>query len=234
MATFEPIVLTARRDAGTGLHLVTITPSHALAQRYTAPGQYVEIRTDAGSGYFVLAGEVGAPSWELLVRNNGEASAVLATAPEGTVLAVQGPLGKGFPLEHANGRALIVAVAGSALAISRPILRERVARRNAALTSVYIGIRSVRDVPLLPEVAGWGHAGVRLVLCLSREEPDDPAVLPEASRAPGYVQRVLAREIQDGRVAGDIVFVAGPSKMIDDVRALRASLSPTLEVFANV
>ncbi len=234
MGTFEPVVLTARRDAGAGLHLVTMTPTHEFSQGYRAPGQYVEVRTDAGSGYFVLAGEVGAPSWELLVRNNGEASAVLATAPEGYVVGVQGPLGKGFPLERAEGKALVVAVAGSALAVSRPILRERVARRSAALTSVYIGVRSVRDVPLLSEVAGWAHAGVRLVLCLSREEPDDPGILPEATRAAGYVQRVLAREIQDGRVVGDMVFVAGPSKMIDDVRALRASLSPTLEVFANV
>ncbi|MBX3229786.1 MAG: hypothetical protein KIT84_05580 [Labilithrix sp.] len=231
MPTFEPVVLTARRQAGAGLHLVTLTPPEEMAASYRAPGQYVQVRTDSGSGFFVLAGELHAPSWELLVRNNGEASTDLTGAPEGTVVSVAGPLGKGFPLERARGRALVVAVAGSALAVARPILRDRLAHREAALTSVYIGVRSSREIPLVEEVAGWAHAGARLVLCLSRASDDDASVLPEALRGEGYVQRVLADDLAARRSAGGVVFAAGPGGMLTDLRALAGD---TLEVVTNV
>src|SRR5262249_8467471 len=157
---------------------------------YRAPGQYIEVRAVEANGYFVLAGEIGAPSWELLVRTNGGASDALVRAPEGTVFDVVGPLGKGFPLERAHDRSLIVAVAGSALAVTRPILRDRIARREGPSTSVYIGARTARDVALAREVAGWVHAGVRVVLCLSQADRDDGEVLLDARRASGYVQNV--------------------------------------------
>lgn len=235
MPTFEPTVLTARRDAGAGLHLVTLTPPAANAAAYQSPGQYIQVRTDSGSGYFVLAGEIHAPSWEILVRNNGEASIDLIGAPEGTVVAATAPLGKGFPLERARGRGLALGVVGSALSVARPIMRDRIAHREAALTSVYIGVRSAREIGLPDEVAGWAHAGARVVLCLSRTADDDPAVLREAVRAEGYVQAVVSAEIGAGKWAGEtahaMVFAAGPAGMLEAMRGLTTA---TLEVVTNV
>ncbi len=234
-----PVVLTERRTSGPGLSLVTLTPSSEHAKAYRAPGQYIEVRAEA-NGYFVLAGEIGAPSWELLVRTNGGASDALAAAPEGTVFQVVGPLGTGFPLEHARGRHLVVAVAGSALAVTRPILRDRIARLEARSTSVYIGTRTAQDVALPTEVTGWMHAGARVVLCLSRPDLDDPRVLPDARRVSGYVQSVIARDIDEGRVGEGIVFAAGPSGMLEELRALpqrarsRSSGAAELEVITNV
>ncbi|MBX3258921.1 MAG: hypothetical protein KIS78_16570 [Labilithrix sp.] len=227
-----PAVLTARRDSGAGLHLVTLTPALVHAQAYRAPGQYIEVRAQA-NGYFVLAGEIGAPSWELLVRTNGGASDALTGAPEGTVFDVVGPLGAGFPLERAAGRPLVVAVAGSALAVTRPILRDRIARREGPSTSVYIGARTAREVALAEEVAGWVNAGVRVVLCLSRPEIDDPRILDAASRANGYVQAVLVRDVRDGVVSDGLVFGAGPAGMLDELRSL-PSAARALEVVTNV
>jgi hypothetical protein len=76
-------------------------------------------------------------------------------------------------------------------------------------------------------------------LCLSRPDLDDPHVLPEGLRQAGWVQRVLARDVVDGRVASGLVFAAGPAGMLDEVRALGASErthtgEPTLEVITNV
>lgn len=186
----------------------------------------------------MLASEPSAPSWEILVRNNGEASIDLLEAPEGTVVGATTALGEGFPVAKARGRALLVAVVGSALSVARPLLRERIAHREAPLTSVYVGVRSSRELPLADEVAGWAHAGARVVLCLSRSSDDDPATLPEAVRTEGYVQRVVKEEISRGplgRGAGEsgphaFVFAAGPAEMLEAMRGLR---TPTLEVVTN-
>ncbi len=214
-----PAVLTERRDSGAGLSLVTLTPSIERAMAYRAPGQYIEVRAEA-NGYFVLAGEIGAPSWELLVRTNGGASDALTAAPEGTVFDVVGPLGQGFPLDRARGRHLVVAVAGSALAVTRPIMRDRIARREGRSTSVYIGARTAKDVALPTEVTGWVHAGARVFLCLSRPELDEPRVLPGAHRATGYVQAVLSQHVEDGAISEGLVFAAGPAGMLEELRGL--------------
>jgi NAD(P)H-flavin reductase len=228
-------VLTARRDAGAGLNLITLTPPPALAHTYRAPGQYIEVRAQS-SGYFVLAGEIDAPSWELLVRNSGGAADALSNAPEGTSFDILGPLGNGFPLDRAEGRALVVAVVGSALAVARPILRQRIAQGESKATTIYIGARSAKDVPLIREVAGWARAGARLVLCLSGAD-DDPELLPEAVRAKGWVQNVLQDDVSAGRITDALVFATGPTEMLHAVRGLaesREKAGPLLEVITNV
>jgi len=227
-------VLTARRDAGgvAGTYLVTLTPPPECAHAYHSPGQYIKVHAQSG-GYFVLAGEVEAPSWELLVRNSGGAADSLANEPEGTSLEVSGPFGKGFALDKAKGRPLVVAVVGSALAVARPIVRERIAQREIASTTIYIGARTSRDVPLEGEVAGWARAGARLVLCLSKTENDDLRVFPSVMRASGWVQRVLEADLAAGKLTqSSVVFAAGPLTMLDDVQALSAATG--LEVITNV
>lgn len=209
---------------------MTLAPPASHSSAYQSPGQYIQVRTDSGSGYFVLAGECHAPSWEILVRNNGEASTDLIGAPEGTVVGATTPLGNGFPIARARGRALLIAVVGSALAVARPLFRDRIAHREAPLTSVYIGVRSSKEIPLVDEVAGWAHAGARLVLCLSRAAEDDPAILPEALRAQGYVQSVIAADLASNRLGGDMVFAAGPAGMLEAMRGLSTA---TLEVVTN-
>lgn len=229
-------VLSARREAGAGLRLVTLTPPLAITQAYRAPGQYIEVRAGPKSGYFALAGEVGAPVWEVLVRNNGDASDALTTAPVGTSFEIAGPLGRGFPIERAHDRPLVVAVAGSALAVSRPILRRRCELGQADTTTVYVGAKTAQDVPLASEVAEWARAGARVVLCLSRPDSDDPTVLPEASRRAGWVQRAISQEssLYDGSARGpSLVFAAGPLEMLSELREL-AARQGGLEVVTNV
>jgi NAD(P)H-flavin reductase len=236
-----PAALTARRDAGGGLHLVTLRPAPDVAAQYRAPGQYVQVLAGA-AGYFVLAGDMGAAEWELLVRKNGGAADALVMSAPGTALPVVGPLGEGFPLERARGRRLVLAVVGSALAVARPILRDRLHRAETAATSIYVGARSLGDLALVDELASWARAGSTVVLCLSGPLPDGPdAALggaPVSVRA-GWVQRVLAQDVEGGRLADALVFAAGPEAMLNDVRALVPPTSeggPTvaLEVVTNV
>jgi hypothetical protein len=81
-------------------------------------------------------------------------------------------------------------------------------------------------VPLADEVAGWVHAGARVVLCLSqRGESDDLSVLPQVRRVVGYVQQVIAEDVLPKDA---LLFAAGSAAMLDELRAL------PLEVVTNV
>jgi NAD(P)H-flavin reductase len=225
-------VLSARRDAGGGLVLVVLEVEAVLAEAYSAPGQYIELETSRGNVFFVLAGALGSTSWELLVRNAGDAADVLVNAPLGTTLEVSRPLGSGFPAERAPGRQLVIAVVGSAIAVARPLVARRRADGASGRTHVYVGARSAADVPLAEEVEGWTTGGVEVVLCLSRGELEhDRSRLAFARRAEGYVQDVVERDVHGGRLDGALVFAAGPEAMLAAMRGLPGSV---LEVVTNV
>lgn len=229
-------VLTARRDAGADMLLVGIDVAPELATGYVAAGQYVEVDTGKGKGYFVLAGGLGESRWELLVRNAGDAADALHSLPLGSPLAVSAPLGQGFPLSNARGRPLVVAVVGSAMAVARPVMRFRIESGDARSTHLFLGVRAARDVPLSDEVSAWLDAGVNEVLCLSRTELDhDRGLLPRALRAAGYVQHELERAIDALRVpAGALVVAAGPHAMLAELRSFGAARHREIEVITNV
>jgi NAD(P)H-flavin reductase len=109
-------------------------------------------------------------------------------------------------------------------------MRDRIAHREAALTSIYVGVRTAKDIPLADEVAGWAHAGAQLVLCLSRIAEDDGALLAGVPRADGYVQRIVAADLATKKLAIELVFAAGPAGMLAD---LQAQAHAALEVHAN-
>ena len=229
-------VLSARRDAGGGLLLVALDVEPELARAYTAPGQYVEVTTPAGNGYFVLGSPVGASPWELLVKNAGDAADALFSLPCGSAIALNGPMGAGFPVAHAASRAVVVAVVGSALAVARPVMALRIAEGAAPSTFLFLGLGAPTDLPIADEVAAWSEQGVNVVLCLSRSELEHHhEVLPHAKRVIGYVQFAVARAVQAGLVpAGALVVAAGPDAMLADLRAFAASHAPPIEVVTNV
>lgn len=226
--------LSSRREAGGGLLLVALDVDAELARAYTTPGQYVEVTTAAGKGFFVLGGEVGAPRWELLVRNAGDAADALHSLPLGSPVAISVPLGPGFPVAQATARPLVVAVVGSALAVARPVMELRIAERSTSTTFLFLGLRAPTDLPIADEVTRWSAAGVQVVLCLSRGELGHHVeVLPRARRSAGYVQSALERAVETGEVPrGALLVAAGPTTMLADLRSLAAS--GALEVVTNV
>lgn len=238
-------ILSARRDAGEDLVHVALDVDDEVRRRYTAPGQYLEIVTEAGNGYFVLASDVGVTPFELLVKNAGDAADALFTKPIGSTFVFEGPLGAGFPFARMSGRHLVLAVAGSALAVARPVLKHRIEGGVAASTHLFLGLRTPLDLPIASEVAAWVASGVVVVLCLSRAElHHHEEVLPGAHRSVGYVQRALDRALRDGSVPhGSLVIAAGPQAMLTDMRALAfdtsiaatvTHLAPAIEVLTNV
>ena len=247
-ASVPASVLAARRDAGGGLLLVSIEVAPHVARSYTAPGQYIEVKTELGDGYFVLANDVGARPWQLLVKSSGGAADALATLPVGSVLDIEGPLGSGFSVERMEERHVVVAVVASALGVARPVVRRRIEDGAAQATHLFVGLRSPTDLPIADEIESWMGQGVMVVLCLSRSELDHHAeLLPRARRVTGYVQHALARALESGDVPhGTLVIAAGPDELLADMRSLAEAArsafgpgeailaGPSLEVLTNV
>jgi NAD(P)H-flavin reductase len=238
-------ILSERHDAGGELLLVSLDVSADAARAYTTPGQYIEVKTERGKGFFVLASAVGATPWQVLVKNAGDAADALFTLPLGSALDVVGPLGAGFSAPGMDSRHVAVAVVGSALGVARPVHGRRIHEGAAARTHLFLGIRSPTDMPISSEVEVWTAAGVHVVLCLSRSELDHhPEIAPRARRVAGYVQHALAKALAVGDVPhGTLVIAAGPDAMLADMRALAdvgspaegvVLAAPSIEVLTNV
>ena len=230
-------VLSSRRDVGGDLFLVRLDvgPDHAAA--YVAPGQYVAVKAGAESGFYVLASEPGVAPFELLVRNAGSASTLFVDREVGGVVDVSLPLGRGFPRATTAGRPLVVAVVASALGVARAVAQARIAEGASQVTEVYVGVRAAVDVPFRANVEAWLDAGIRVVLCLSRTELEQHReILPRADRAPGYVQAVLGRALDEGRIAsGTVVAAAGPEGMLTDLRASASAYgAASVELLTNI
>src|SRR5262245_3420391 len=93
-----------REDAGGGLWVVTIAVPSQIRGSYTHPGQYVQVTAGGDKGYFALAGDVGGPAWQLMLRRarvgddgDGATRAALLDAAPGSPLVLSEARGRGFP-----------------------------------------------------------------------------------------------------------------------------------------
>jgi CDP-4-dehydro-6-deoxyglucose reductase len=209
--------------------LVTIDVSREVAASYVSPGQYVEVRTSGETGYFVLAGALGARPWELVMRAGGGVSDVLLAAPVGVDVEVSLAIGEGFPMDEARGRPVVIALSGTGIAAGRPIVRRRVVDGDAAITQVYVGARTEAELALREDLAAWREAGVPVVVCLS--QGDQPS---GEERARGYVQDVIRARTPPGGWRKSHVFAVGVASMVDALRALAPDLGlPPERVLTN-
>jgi len=223
-------VLLDRHDVGGGLIRHEIEPPAGFIGSYQLPGQYVSLELWEKHTYFVLAGEPGSKSWEVLVRAGGDVADALLALPTGEPLKVSAALGHGFPMEEAARRKLFVLAAGSGVAAIRPVVAARVRAGLAASTEVFLGVRSRADVPLVEELAMRRSEGVGVTVCLSRDT--DGGV----GAATGYVQDVLRERATERpeSVKGAMLFAAGASAMVDGVKHVARRLGlPEADVRTN-
>jgi NAD(P)H-flavin reductase len=228
---FYPARLLGREDAGGGLAQVVIETTADTAMTYTSPGQYVEVRAEQQSGFFVLSNEPGGAAWELVMRSGSGASDVLLNLAPGASFEVTGAIGAGFPMVQAHGHPLIVALGGTGIAAGRPIVRRRVAEGDAARTQVFVGVRARNELPMRGELEGWMREGVEVLVCLSKPDGSIEGV----RHAHGYVQDVLRSRagaqahVPSPLLLGGHIFAVGPASMVEALRALAPELGIALE-----
>jgi NAD(P)H-flavin reductase len=204
----------------------------ALAREHVRPGQVVKVKApDVGEGFFALASapDPGATAELLLKRGGRVADAAIAAAAPGRTLSITRPFGKGFPVEDAEGRDVLLFAAGSAIGPIRALVQHLVAHRNRfGRITLFYGQRHGAEFAYRPEHLDWERRGVRVVLCPSGEDDAWQGVR-------GRVQEVARSLAFGGAPPGDAVaFVAGMTAMVVDVRAtLDVAGIPPGRVHAN-
>lgn len=174
-SAWQSATVTERKPAGGGLTRIALVPPAPLAASHEIPGQYVEVRTDGQTGYFVLSNDPGASRWELVMRAGGGASDVLLVMPVPRAVEVTSAIGAGFPMVHARGRELLLALGGTGIAAGPPVVRRRIRDGDARRTRVWVGARG-EALPLAEEIEAWRVAGVEVIVA--------NGFLDEAMRAP--------------------------------------------------
>ena len=227
MALPQLIRLSQRRAAPTSedAELPWVTTSVAEARRDTHDVVTLRLTTDderllAGKpGQFVMCGlpAVAAPpisvsrfhddGFELTVRATGAATTRICSLERGNTLAVRGPAGRGWPVELAEGRDVMIITGGIGLAPLRPLLDALLARRERiARIHVAYGARTPRDRLYTDELDQLNASGViDVAMTVDRAGP-------EWLGRVGVVTQVIDRVLCS--CDRTIAFVCGPERMM--------------------
>lgn len=117
---------------------VLLEAPEAVRVDHERPGQVVAVQPPEGKRVFLaLASAPGDNRLELLVAE--PAAERIGLAP-GAILAIEGPFGKGYPLELARGRDVLLFAVGSAMAPIKPLIEMiRRERGEYGRVSLYVG-----------------------------------------------------------------------------------------------
>lgn len=199
---------------------MTLAAAPEVTETHAWPGQYVEVRADGQTGYFVLSNEPGAPAWQLVMRAGGGASDVLLAAVAGKALEVTNALGEGFPMNDARGHPLVIVLGGSGIAAGPSLVRRRVSDGDASRTRVLVGVRTREELGMQSDVEAWNDAGVNVLFCLS----DDDRTVEGVECARGYVQDVLRTRAGALELRGGFIFAVGAVSMVNALRRIAPEL----------
>lgn len=107
------------------------------------------------------------------VRAVGAVTEAICAAKPGDVLGVRGPFGRGWPLDQAVGRDVLVIAGGLGLAPLWPVVHA-LARRDSAgrAAAVLVGGRTPADLPYRDELARLAaQTGLQVLVTVDRADP---------------------------------------------------------------
>jgi sulfhydrogenase subunit gamma (sulfur reductase) len=227
----HPAVVTGAWDETHTLRALRLQLPPDLLAHHERPGQVVKVKATTGEGFFALA-SAPAPDGraELLLKRGGKvADAIVAAAEPGGQLQITPPFGRGYPLEPARGRDVLLFAAGSGIAPIRALVQALLAHRDEVDRIVlFYGQRHGSEFAYRSEHLTWERHGVRVVLC--------PSAADDAWE--GVRGRVLdvAHTLDFGgaRLPEAATYVSGMSAMVADVKeTLARSGVPPERVILN-
>lgn len=191
---------------------VTLDAPPELRAAHVHPGQVVAARPadrpEDKAVHLALANVPGEPL-ELLAAPSAVES--LRLAP-GAVILLEGPYGRGFPLELARGKDVLLFAVGSALAPIRPLVELiRAERGEYGRVSLYVGALADDAFPYRARFDAWKRDRIDVVPVLD----------------PRWVQDVFAEdplELEDA-----VAFVCGMQAMMDGVTEVLGRFGLTAE-----
>jgi NAD(P)H-flavin reductase/NAD-dependent dihydropyrimidine dehydrogenase PreA subunit len=189
----------------TTLILTDVDPQIAAG----APGQFVMVTAPALPAVPISVSRyhVEQRSIELSIRAAGPATASLRALTAGETLGLRGPLGRGWPLEAAEGRDVIVVAGGIGLSPLRPLMDALLAdRERYGAIRLFHGARTPAERPHATDLEAW-VARSDMELAVTVDRADDAWTGPV-----GVVTHLFDGARWDGREA--VAFVCGPERMM--------------------
>ena len=214
MSELHDVRLVAIRNAAEGLVALTIdTSGTPLVGTHAQPGQYVKVSAAAlPANFFALASEPkpNGHLLELLVKRGSPLADALASSEAGATVEVSAPMGRGFPLDHARNKDVLLLATGSGISPIRSLIGALRAERHAyGDVTLYWGAKTPASFAYADEWAAWERDGVRVVRTVSR-----PSEV-EWSGPTGYVQTHL----RDHEYARSVAFLCGQKAMLEAAKA---------------
>ena len=176
-----------------------------------APGQYNMVTLfGIGEAPFSISSDPGkTDSFDHTIRVVGNLTMALRRLNVGDVVGVRGPYGKGWPLEEAAGKDILIVAGGIGLAPLRPVISEILSNRDRyGQVEILYGARTPEDLLFVDEVDRW-----RAVPSCSVSVSVDS--VPEDQRWNGHVGVVttLYKEMRT-KPRNAVVMMCGPQIMM--------------------
>ncbi|MGZ8562192.1 MAG: 4Fe-4S dicluster domain-containing protein [Candidatus Limnocylindria bacterium] len=191
------------------------------------PGQFVMVEQPGFSPLPISVSRVADGALWLTIRAAGRATEAAVALRPGAQLGLRGPLGRGWPLERALGRDVVVVAGGIGLAPLRPVI-DAVLRDRTRFGDVLLayGTRTPADRLYLDELHAWRQAGIEVAEIVDRAGPEWLGQV-------GVVTQLLDRRDWHGRAA--VAYLCGPERMMTaTVSALRTAGITRRRIFVSL
>jgi len=192
-------------------------------------GQFIAIPGENGkSSYFALASSPArSDRFEILVKNMNPLTESLFQKRVGDTLRLQGPLGKGFPLDPYAGMNLLFVGVGTAIAPLRSTLLAALDRRkDFNRIELYFGTLTPNHIYFGEEMAGWHEKGATVHITVTY--PDETW-----DSHSGFVQEIL-RQSPDP-LHQTVVYLCGMKEMVEDtIGVLKGRMVPESLILQNI
>jgi len=200
------------KEAATGFHTLLLEIGSPAAQKYTNPGQYLQVRLKGGkAGFYALAStpESSAEGTvELLVRCRGENSEQLCQIADGTEVEASPVDGPGFRMEKAGPNAasqVFIFATGSGITPIKALIESGSLQADKRKSvRLFWGTQKPEMTPYRDTISKWESAGVDVIPVYSAD-------------GKGYVQDVFEQEneVQDSSTVA--VILCGHKDMTEKI-----------------
>jgi NAD(P)H-flavin reductase/Fe-S-cluster-containing hydrogenase component 2 len=191
------------------------------------PGQFVMVEQPGFPALPISVSRVADGALWLTIRAAGPATTAAIALRPGAQLGLRGPLGRGWDIQRAVGRDVVIVAGGIGLAPVRPIidtvLRDREKFRHVILA---YGARTPADRLYVSEMADWADRGMVVTEIVDRAGPDWLGRV-------GVVTHLLDQRDWHDRPA--TAFVVGPERMMEATVATLAERGvPRERIFVSL
>ncbi|CAL5021896.1 unnamed protein product [Urochloa decumbens] len=161
---------------------VDLSDAAGLADSYTSPGQYLQIRVPSAGeelkpAFMAVASPPGAGArFEFLVKSvPGTTAERLCGLRDGDVVELGAVMGKGFPLERITpadaAQTVLIFAAGTGISTIRSLVEFGFGANERSDVRLYYGARSLETMAYQDRFENWVSAGLKIIPVLS--QPDD-------------------------------------------------------------